>query len=261
MYDNVTLSHIIPNTIDLGNIKNDKKFLKNNKIYILKKDMLQQQKGLYLSNDEKEILELSKNKEYVVIQEFLENPFIIHDTLPSGEIINRKINLRIYVLVIVDHGRLKVFLYKNGFVYYTPLSFEYSLNKNKTITTGYIDRSVYERNPLTLKDLKCYVESKNYNYDIFWSLLELKFASVFKAYKESWKKNNSQNVHYQIFGADVEPNSDFDDLKIIEFNKGPDLDAKDHRDKELKDNMFKDSLKIVFANDNTDANLFTEIVI
>ena len=39
-------------------------------------------------------------------------------------------------------------------------------------------------------------------------------------------------------------------MRILEFNKGPDLDAKDARDRELKENMFRDSLNIIFNNVN-----------
>ena len=159
-------------------------------------------------------------------------------------------NLRIYILVTVYKGQMKVYIYTDGFLYYTPENFDYtSLKPSQMITSGYIDRDVYERNPLTLKDLEIYVNERNYNYSAFWEILKQKLVLIFIPFGVAWKNKNSQNYHYQIFGGDIEPNSTFDDLKILEFNKGPDLDAKSDRDRQLKDDMFADSLKIVLKND------------
>ena len=262
IYTDEILNELIPKTIMPKDL--DKLNLDKNKIYILKRDDLQQQKGLVLSNNKNHMMELINNTTYAVIQEFLQNPFIIQDyDYTNNTITNRKINLRIYTFVIIKNGVLKVFVYKDGFLYYTPDEFKYSLNPSNMITTGYIDRSVYARNPLTLSDFKTYVNLKGYNYDMFWELLKFKFAIIFEVYRRLWKINNSEFIHYQIFGADVEPNGNLTDLKILEFNKGPDLDAKDERDKQLKENMFKDSLKLLFNNDSNvnfdEINFFTEL--
>ena len=85
-----------------------------------------------------------------------------------------------------------------------------------------------------------------------------KLVKIFIPYSQVWKNQNSNHFHYQLFGADIEPNSKFDDLRFLEFNKGPDLDAKDCRDRELKESMFRDSLKIIFNNNLVETN-FEEI--
>ena len=41
------------------------------------------------------------------------------------------------------------------------------------------------------------------------------------------------NVTFQLFGADVAPN-EYLETQLIEINKGPDMGAKDERDKNLK---------------------------
>ena len=53
-----------------------------------------------------------------------------------------------------------------------------------------------------------------------------------------------KNITFQLFGADIAINNKLKP-QIMEFNKGPDLDAKDERDKELKQNMVKDMLKVL----------------
>ena len=210
-------------------------------IYILKKD-IQQQQGLQLCNNYNNILNYIQNDQgYIVLQEFLKDPYIIND---QG--INRKINLRIYLLITINNGKLKAFIYNDGFIYYTSNNYEYTLDPTKMITTGYINRSIYNRNPLTLQDLKIYLQSRNYNYNNFWNILKSKFIELLVPYSLIWPMYNLDNYHYQVFGVDVEPNSTFTDLKIIEVNKGPDLRAKDSRDKQIKEDMISDVYNIVF---------------
>ena len=249
VYDEDVLDTLVPRTYLSKYIKDviNSNLQYQDKKYILKKD-IQQQKGLFISNNTDEIIKLANDPAIVVMQEFLQYPFIIPDHT-NERVINRKINLRIYILVTIDHGEMRVFVYKDGFLYYTPESFDYmSLDPNKLITSGYIDRGVYDRNPLTLKDLEQYVNIRNYSYASFWETLKRKLVLMFVPFGLAWKDENSSNIHYQIFGADVEPNSEFNDMKIIEVNKGPDLSSKSERDIELKDKMFNDSLQIVLNN-------------
>ena len=108
--------------------------------------------------------EIIKNKEndekndypYVVVQELLQDPYTI-----SG----RKINLRVYVLVVKNNNKTNLYIYSDGFMYYTAELFQKNSTDTKiNITTGYIDRKVYEENPLTHNDFKSYLDSdRNYN--------------------------------------------------------------------------------------------------
>lgn len=246
-YKQSEINMILPKTFPTNDISTFEKSFNLNKIYILKKD-IQRQEGLHLTNNLEEIKKLSKD--YVVVQEFLDKPFIINDHLPDGNIVGRKINLRIYMFVIIKKGIMSVYIYKDGFIYYTPLAFKYCLEAKRMITSGYIERDVYARNPLTLGDLKIYVNKLGYNYDTFWNRLKDKILILTRYYTEIWKVNNINTVYYQIFGVDVEPDSTFTDLKILEVNKGPDLGAKDGRDGELKQKMFNESLDILFDEYN-----------
>ena len=93
--------------------------------------------------------------------QFLENPFII-----SG----RKVNLRYYLLITCYKGQIKGYLYKDGFVYYTPKFFKKnSMDFKETITTGYIDRKVYDENPLTTQDFRNHlgpIKAKKFDEDV-----------------------------------------------------------------------------------------------
>ena len=255
--DHMTL---VPKTWIVSESRNDFTHLNfANNIYILKKD-IQQQKGLQLISNYNELINCLKDPGFVVLQEFLKDPFIIDDKIDLNTVIHRKINMRIYLLITVYKGHLRAFIYNDGFLYYTPDNFIYSTNFNNMITTGYIERSIYERNPLTLQDLKIYTDSRNYKYDDLWNIIKLKLSKIILPYIFIWSQFNKNNYHYQIFGVDIEPNSTFTDIKIIEINKGPDLTSKDDRDSELKTTMIADSYQIVLnQNNRTNKNRFEEL--
>jgi len=226
------LNRFTPKTYVLSD-KDDVQKLEANfdqdKLYILKKNV-QRQKGCTITNNLNYIKTWNKN-DYVVCQELLMNPYTIN---------GHKINLRCYMLIIVKKD-VKCMLYRDGFMYYPPKKFDKrSTDKDAHITTGYIDRKIYEENPLTIKDLykslgieKRKILQKN--------LLEL-FEYIAHSYgKNLYKNDSNHHTNFVILGCDVAVDSELD-CKIMELNKGPDLSYKDKRDKEVKYNMVKDML-------------------
>ena len=227
--------NLIPNTYTLGR-DNDliKKVFNRNKIYILKKN-IQRQEGLELTNNLDRILN-AKEDDFVVVQEFLQNPYLIN---------GRKINIRVYMLMSCDNGKLNVWIYKNGFMYYTPKLFrKYSLDIGETITTGYIDRKVYDENPLTTEDFRKYIGKENAKlYDSRLSVLMYKVINSLSD-KFCINKNIKNYYQFQLFGVDIAPDENLN-VQLIEVNKGPDLTFKDERDGELKIKMVREAFNLV----------------
>ena len=93
------------------------KLIKNHKQgnkYIAKKD-IQRQTGLTIIHDISKIRNVLTDNKNLVIQELLNNPFLID---------NRKINLRVYLLITCKDGITKGYIHNNGFMYYTPKFFK-----------------------------------------------------------------------------------------------------------------------------------------
>ena len=110
-------------------------------------------------------------------------------------------------------------------MYYTPKYFNYkSKDKDSHITTGYIDRKVYSKNPLTLYDFYKYLDKNGYNSKLLKDNIKNLFYNIMNALKEPIcnNKNLKNTVRFQIFGADVAPDNLLN-VKLIEINKGPDL--------------------------------------
>lgn len=236
----------MPKTFLLENKKDLEKFpahFKANKqkrcdqMYVLK-NYEQRQEGIKLTRDLDEIMN-GLSKGWYLVQDYVYNPYIID---------NRKINFRYYMLVTCYKGKISGYIHKDGFLYYTPEYYDsYDMSFKKHITTGYIDRKVYKVNPLTLQDFRDYLESKNIGSSKIWdNSVEKLMRKVMKAISLKICKNKKLNNHYkfQLFGCDVAPDNQLG-CKLMEINKGPDMDAKDERDKQVKLKVQHDMFKII----------------
>lgn len=205
------------------------------KIYIMKSN-IQRQEGFFIPNN---LDEIKQNRDkYVVCQEMLQDPYLIN---------GRKINMRIYVLVVVnERGKVSMYIFNNGFMYYTPEKFEkYSRDPKKVITTGYIDRKVYEENPLEFTDLRKFLGDERFDL-LFGNILSL-FKLFKRAYRDIIERENSAlpGIKFSIFGADIAPNENLTAPVFLETNKGPSIDYKDDRDKDVKLIMIKSACSVV----------------
>jgi hypothetical protein len=233
----------------------------SNQIYILKKN-IQRQEGLKLSNNYDEII--NNKAGYVLAQELLQDPYLIK---------GRKINLRVYVLVVCHKNKYQVYAYKDGFMYYTKDLFKKnSLEMGPNITTGYVDRWIYDVHPLTHEDFRNYLDKErplsdaekqvktNISEYVFNNIYGL-VKNVFRAFYE--KIGNGEKLHdqlsFQLFGIDVAID-EYLNAKIMEVNKGPDLGSKDDRDGNLKRGLIKDILKIVKAVEDDSSNKFLKVL-
>lgn len=257
-------THLLENEKDLKNFP--KHFAQNkakrpDQMYVLK-NYAQRQEGIKLTRDLDEIMGGLKNGWYLV-QDYVYNPFIIA---------NRKINFRYYLLVVCRKGRIEGYIHKDGFLYYTPKHYDpNNMEFDRHITTGYIDRKVYELNPLTLQDFRDYLDCSNRvesNDNNKWKCLFDKKSGLSKKWDISAEKlmNNvmeaiskkicknkklDNHVRFQLFGCDLAPDANLG-CTLMEINKGPDLNTKDERDKQIKLQVQKDIFKIVDPDEDID---------
>ena len=258
-YDYDIAKTMMPNSYILYDKLDIDRFSKEydkSKIYIMKKN-IQRQEGLKITTNKDEIINGSQNG-YVIVQELLQNPYIISE---------RKTNMRFYILVVCKKHDMNVFVYKDGFMYYTADPFVIgSTNDGPNITTGYIDRSVYEKNPLTHQDLKKYLDDPQRNvsnveqkirnqglkiseicFNRIYHLIRQVFTAVYGQLTQTTSQDkifDDSNMMFQLFGADIAVDNKLNPT-IMEINKGPDLGAKDKRDLELKSGVVRNMLKII----------------
>lgn len=251
------LTYILHDQNDIDLFKNEYDF---NKIYILKKN-IQRQEGLLITRDYNKIINGYKNG-YVIVQELLQNPYTINGF---------KTNMRFYTLIICQNGDISCYVYNDGFMYYTKNKFKKNdLSHDTNVTTGYIDRHIYEINPLTHNDLRVYLDDdkrklnkaerkyKRMNY----TLSILVFNRLYETLKKVMlsiigriceRSSLKENITFQLFGVDMAFNDKLEAV-LIEINKGPDLGAKDKRDYELKKNVCTDMFSIMNIIENKKHN-------
>lgn len=248
---------VMPETFNLKKKKEVKRFIehfknskrKNPYHKFIMKNRYQRQQGLKIVNRIKQINKEMKRNKYYLIQDYLNNPYLIN---------RRKVNLRYYLVIICRNGKVEGYIYKDGFVYYTPEYFDYhSIDSKKNITTGYIDRQVYLENPLTTQDFRNHLGPSKAAY--FDKVVARKFYLMVDALKDKICNINKypNSTLFQLFGADIAP-SDKLDAHLMEINKGPDIGGKDERDSKLKFNMLKGIFELVDAK-KCDGKTLSEI--
>ena len=86
------------------------------------------------------------------------------------------------------------------------------------------------------------------------------FHVVFHSYYPYLKRNdiNDGVDRFIIMGADVSPDQNLN-VKLLEMNKGPDLKAKDDRDRAVKEKLVHECINLLKSRDDSN-DFFTKII-
>jgi hypothetical protein len=205
-----------------------KQYYNKNDIYILKKNV-QRKEGLKLTSDLNTILE-AKKENYKVVQKYLTNLYLIN---------KRKVNLRIYLLIVIKNNKINFYMSDIGKCIYTNK--EYNNNNfdfESNITSYHLDMSVYKKNPRTLTELYDFLNKETNNQNSS-SILSNNIYKLMKdvSYCLSTNIYQSDNIKnttcFQLFGADVIFDTNLHTY-LLEFNKGPDMSPRDDIDRKMK---------------------------
>ena len=249
---------IIPETFNL-NDKDDidifkEKYFNNNDntatktTFILKKN-LQGKKGLHLVNNSERALREGKLNNFKIIQKYLENPYLIN---------KRKVNLRLYVVIICHLDKEEWLLFNEGKCIYSNKFFDKGsslddkglLDKEQHFTSYNLDTNkVYldENLPESLQDFKIHLGDEKYEKlmeNINKLLLLVKSAYSSRLGKIDTLKNNKC---FQLFGLDFLMDENLKPY-LLEFNKGPAMSIKSPKDKELKHSLLLSMFKLLLFN-------------
>ena len=222
-----------------------------NEIYIMKKN-IQRKEGLKLTRDYFEIIDGYKDN-YRVVQKYITNLYLVNE---------RKINLRIYLLIVIKEDFIYFYLSKKGKCIYTNKKYnDNDLDFESNITSYNLDMSVYKNSPRDFNQLIDYINNDSYSRDSGEDLFNridilMKEVSVCLSKNFFQSKNIKGSVTFQLFGADVIFDKELQPY-LLEFNKGPDMSPRDKIDENMKnivqDNMFK---TVGILKNNGDDNSF-----
>lgn len=232
-------SKLMPESYILNDMKEMDIFAKqfnpsDNDIYILKKNV-QRKEGLKLTRDYYEIISAYKDN-YRVVQKYITNLYLIN---------GRKINLRIYLLIVIKNNINKFYLCKNGKCIYTNKKYnDNDLDFESNITSYNLDMSVYNENPRNFDELKIHIGAKN-GVKLF-NRIDLLIKDITKCLSHSLYQ--SKNIYgctsFQLFGIDVIFDTNLNPF-LLEMNKGPDMSPRDEIDEKMKTKVQTDMFKKV----------------
>lgn len=232
-------SEIMPETYLLENEDDMRLFINRydkNKYYILKKN-LQRKLGLLLTKDLNEIIN-SKKDNFLLVQEYLPEVLTIN---------KRKLNIRLYFVIICYGDKFGCYLYNEGKCIYANKDYDYnSKDMESHVTSLDLDYDIYKNNPLTLNDLKKYMDNNSMNYETLWTNINTNLRHVSLSIKDHLciNKNLKNNLSFQIFGPDILVDSKFKPF-LLEINKGPSMAANIDREILIKNNLFIDTIALV----------------
>jgi hypothetical protein len=253
-YGRFNAKQIMPETWILSNNEQMKLF-KNDysekHMYIMKKN-IQRKEGLLLTNNLEEILN-NGDKKFRIVQKYMKNTYMIN---------RRKINLRIYLLIIYKNNKLTSYYYKNGKCIYTNKDYTGSNELEENITSLNLDMNIYEKSPFDLFELMNYMDTKKYLILIQNIKNNLKKLEImYRTMIGNLNKNENKNTHFQLFGLDYIFDNDLN-VYLLELNKGPDMTSKNDKDYVLKYRIYEDLLNkvgIIKYNKKNKKNMFEKI--
>ena len=243
---------------------NISKFIEENKnnSFILKKNV-ENGKGLFISNNKKELLSTIKSSNktkipYVVIQKIIMNPLLIE---------NKTFKIRLYLVVTCKNQQIKFHISKHGYLGYSkdnwnpnkitfentmasPHWNEYYLEKDPKKYNHRYNKLInqFKNKPIFLEDFKKYIETKGIPFYRLWNEIKRKIFLIM----DSFVLNNKYES-FNISGIDIIFDNKYNPY-IIEFNKSPGVSPyhfikkQQEREIEEKTNIYNDALSIMFPN-------------
>jgi hypothetical protein len=255
-------STLMPESFILDDLNEMELFRKSfnpalNEIYILKKNV-QRKEGLKLTRDYFDIINGEK-EDYRVVQKYITNLYLIN---------GRKVNLRIYLLILIKDNYVYFYVSNKGKCIYTNKKYNHDdLDFESNITSYNLDMSVYEENPRDFGELKIFLDNdkkkkimnfKDGNYLFGKINLLMEEISICLSKNIYQSRNIKNTIAFQLFGADVI----FDDELhpyLLELNKGPDMSPRDPIDEKMKNMVQSDMFKIVGILPENGENSFKQI--
>lgn len=223
--------HLMPMSFIL-NDPSDMQYFKTkvynpNDIYILKKNV-QRKEGLKLTKDLNTILN-AKNDRYKVVQQYLTNLYLVN---------KRKVNLRIYLLIVIKNNKKYFYIAKDGKCIYTYKEYnDDDLDFESNITSYHLDMNVYKKNPRSFEELRQYINEDGNNGDLLFSNINNILAKICKCLSSDkavfQSENLKQSTTFQLFGIDIIFDKNLNPY-LLEMNKGPDMIPRDDIDRKLK---------------------------
>jgi hypothetical protein len=256
-YGRAGASQLMPESYilyDDDDLKLFKKDYNSNNIYILKKNV-QRKEGLKLTQSYNDVIN-GLNDDYKVAQKYVRDLYLVN---------GRKVNLRIYLLIVIKNNKIHFYVSNIGKCIYTNKKYnDKDLDFESNITSYHLDISIYKTNPRYFDQLIKYIDSNSIkgNGALLFNRINILLKKVSKCLAKNLfqSANIKSTISFQLFGIDIIFNKDLEPF-LLEMNKGPDMTPKDDEDTKMKYTVQDDMFKTVgiIQNNFGNNNSFSEI--
>ena len=239
-YGRRVASTIMPTTYIQKNDQHMRLFLQDyqkNTPYILKKNV-QRKEGLLLTSNLDAILK-SHIEGYKVIQKYMLNVHLVK---------KRKLNLRLYVLIVCNpFGKKRAYLHRDGKCQYTNKKYDANATDlQHQITSLELSPDIYQHLPLNFAELRRHWHREGIVFDTVFASIVAKLQNVARATLPHVCVNRHlrKNTRFQLFGVDMILTDTLEPY-VLEFNKGPEMQPTNARDRQLKRVVLEDTFAMV----------------
>jgi hypothetical protein len=222
------------------------KYKNDNGMFILKQNK-QKQKGLKLTSKKISLKEIQKDK-YLVAQKFKNNAFLFKD---------RKINIRLYLLLVCDKNGLVGYLSDDGIISYSDLKTGNLFDRN--ISSFYKSKKLYNLGyPITVKQF--YNSTSGIASKLVRNSVNYKTRKLINAAKNTLTKNINfkNNRCCEIFGLDFFIDNNCE-AWLLECNVAPGMKSHNSIDLDMRTKTLTGLLKIALTN-NENKTIFKKII-
>ena len=219
--------------------------------YVAKSEV-QRQQGILLMDEPGQLLIPNNNQDWSVVQRLLHPPYLYR---------GKKINLRVYFVIVQQWGKLSLYRYPNGIVSYAGTDYTGKGLMEEEVASFYSSKRLYDRGyPVTSFELMKHDQSfKNVYLEV-----DRVLTKTFYAFEDRLGKQVSNQYHtsFQLFGADFFVNQYMTDVRLLEINVAPGMTPYLDEDERMREGVFKGLMDLLrvgghrWANDN----LFVRLV-
>ncbi|GAG03377.1 unnamed protein product, partial [marine sediment metagenome] len=217
----------------------------------------QRKKGLRIVRTMDDLVDGMSTERYQVVQEYMKDVLTVD---------GRKLNLRMYVVMIYDPGTRSVeaYLHPRGKCIYTNRTYDASSDDfEHTITSYQLDPSVYDTRPHSTAELYKWLAGDGIDFEHV--LLQMGDIVRDVAHAASGKLgrywNVKNNTQVQLFGLDFIVDAKTMSPKLLEMNKGPCMRNKVPMDADLREKVRLDMYQLAgVLRDDNDDNEFIRVL-
>ena len=225
---------IMPESFIVGNphdLELFKRQYREGDIYILK-NWKQRKLGLKLTKDYDYIVRCHPNK-FQIVQKYLTNPYLID---------GRKINFRVYLLIICHNNLSYFFVNRNLKCIYAQQAFDLSdiKTKERHLTSLNLDPRIYETHPFNRDELTRFWGRDKYRLLMRRMYRSLFYLSVAIQPHICLQAKYHSKVSFQLFGLDYFVDDAFHPW-LLEINKGPEMSQTYYKEVEVNNKVMYDT--------------------